>query len=768
MPFPILPRGRQRCSSVAVGAALAVLASPARGDLPPFGAVPRAPGPIEVDGRLDDAAWADALAVPLPYEVYPGDNAPAPVETTVLLLRDDENLYLAFRALDPDPSRVRYHYTDRDGAFRNDLVGVVLDPFLDRRRGFLFAVNPVGVQMDARAQQEGDAGDGNVFFNVSGAPLEDGSWDELWFSAGVRNAEGYTVEIVIPFRSLRYPRGGGAQTWGFLAFRQYPRDQRYRFRSSPLDRDDSCWLCQLGTIELEEAPRPGLALELLPTLTGLSIEERAEDDPEQPLETTESAAELGLSARWGFTPNSSLNLALNPDFSQVEADAPQLAINNRFALYYPERRPLFLEGADLFETPIDVVYTRSIVDPSAVAKVTLREGSNGLGAFVARDEPTLLILPFPGGSIPAGFDRRNTTGVVRYRRDFGRGSSIGAIATTRQGDAYHNTVAGLDGVLRVSPTDVVTWQWLHSDTRYPDAFAEEFRQPEETFEGAAWTLGYDHEARDWSWYASAGARSPGFRADAGYIPRVDERAGYAALARTFYGPAGGWWTRLNLYAEGSRDENGDGDLLDQSLALGLEYSGPYQFSFTLRPALDKEAFQGTVYDLAGVRTFFNIRPTGDFTCSLGMRYGDAIDYANARRGRRLRIQPGLTWNIGSHFYVQLDHEYEAFDDPTGRLYTANLTNLRLVHQFGLRTFVRLIAQQVAIDRDPALYDVGDGEEPVAASSRRLFGQFLFAYKATPRTVFYAGFDGRSLATDAEERFVAGRKAFIKLGYEWRP
>jgi len=763
---PARPRGRRTtCRALFAAVVLVLSTAAARGDVPSFGAVPRATGPVEIDGRLDEAAWASALAVPLPYEVYPGDNAPAPVETTALLLRDEKNLYIAFRALDPDPSRVRVHYTDRDAPFRNDLVGVVLDPFLDRRRGYLFAVNPVGVQMDARAQE---GGEGNVFFNVSGAPSEDGSWDELWYSAGVRTDSGYTTEIALPFKSLRYPRGGGPQTWGLLAFRQYPRDQRYRFQSSPLDRDDSCWFCQLGTIVLEEAPRPGLALELLPTLTGLILQERAEENPDRPLETTERDAELGLSGRWGITPNTSLNLALNPDFSQVEADAPQLTVNNRFALFYPERRPLFLEGADLFQTPIDVVYTRSIVDPSAVAKLTLREGDNGLGAFVAWDEPTLFILPYPEGSIPAGFDARNTTGVVRYRRDFGRGSSIGAIATTRQGDDYHNTVGGVDGVLRFSPTDVVTWQWLHSDTRYPASFSADFEQPDDAFGGSAWSIGYDHEARDWSWYASAGGISEGFRADAGYIPQVDQREGYAALARTFYGPPRGWWTRLTVYAEALRDENHDGDLLAQSLALGLEYSGPLQSSFTLRPSLDKEGFRGTVYDLAGVRTFFNIRPTGDFTCSLGIRYGDAVDYANERLGQRLRLQPGLTWNIGPHFYLQLDHEYETFDEPPGRLYTANLTNLRAIYQFGLRTFVRLVAQRIAVARDPSLYDVGEGEEPVPAASRRLFGQFLFAYKVTPRTVIYAGVDGRSLATDAEDRFVAGRKAFVKLGYEWRP
>lgn len=731
---------------------------------PEFGAVPRAVGTLEIDGVLDEPAWQQALAIPLPYEVYPGDSTPPEVPTTALLLFDDDRFYVGFRAGDPAPDRIRAHYTDRDTAYRNDLVGVLLDPFDDQRHGYVFAANPYGVQMDSRAQQNGD-GRG---FNIAGAPAEDSSWDELWEAAGRVGPDGFAVEIAIPFKSLRYPRGAGAQAWGILAFRQRPRTERVRTQSSPIDRDDNCWFCQLGRIVLPEAPRPGLAIELLPTLTALRSEARA--DPAHGFEVQESEVDVGLSARWGFTPNSSLNLALNPDFSQIEADAIQLDVNNRFALYYPEKRPLFLEGADLFATPIDAVYTRTIVDPSAVAKVTMREGRNSLGAFVARDERSEFVLPFPEGSTIAGFRGEHTAGVLRYRRDIGSGSSVGALATLRDGadpagSDYRNAVGGVDGVFRLSPTDVVTAQWLTTSTDYPDGFAAAFGQPQREFSGTGWTADYAHEARFWSWYAGAGARSPGFRADGGFIPRIDVRSAYAVGGRSFYAPAASWWTRLRLFAEWERVENTAGELLEDDWAVELNYSGPYQSTVELRPMWARESFRGTVYDQQGIQFFGNVRPTGDFTTSLRVFYGDGIDYANNRPGRQLVLEPGLTWNIGRHLYLQLDDEYERFGEEGGRLYWANQANARLIYQFDVRTFVRVVVQWTAIERNLSLY--GATDLPLARE-RRLLGQLLFAYKLNPQTVLFAGFDGRSLDSENTPRQLAGRSAFLKVGYDWRP
>jgi hypothetical protein len=213
-------------------------------------------------------------------------------------------------------------------------------------------------------------------------------------------------------------------------------------------------------------------------------------------------------------------------------------------------------------------------------------------------------------------------------------------------------------------------------------------------------------------------------------------------------------------------------LLEDEWAVELNYSGPYQSSVELRPMWARESFRGTVYDQRGIRFFGNVRPTGDFTTSLSVFYGDGIDYVNNRPGRQLVIEPGLTWNAGRHLYLQLDDEYERFDEAGGRLYTANQANARLIYQFDVRTFVRLVVQWTAVDRNLDLYgaDAGgdEGDDLPLARERRLLGQFLFAYKLGPQTVFFAGFDERSFESEAVPRYLTDRSVFLKIGYDWRP
>ncbi|MBI5852390.1 MAG: carbohydrate binding family 9 domain-containing protein, partial [Planctomycetes bacterium] len=182
--------------------------------------VPRAAAPIVIDGVLDEAAWASAAVIPVNIEFRPGDNAPAPVDTTCLLTHDDRALYAAFRAADPRPAEIRAHLSARDGAYRDDNVGILLDTFNDQRRGFEFFVNPLGVQMDLAVSDI-----------ATGGENEDDSWDAIWASAGRITADGYVVEIAIPFSTLRFADGAGDKLWGFAAARNQPRSVRAGYAS---------------------------------------------------------------------------------------------------------------------------------------------------------------------------------------------------------------------------------------------------------------------------------------------------------------------------------------------------------------------------------------------------------------------------------------------------------------------------------------------------------------------------------------------------------
>jgi len=714
--------------------------------------VPRAEQPVHVDGVLDDAAWSSALVLELRYEIQPGENVPAPVRTECLVTYDTHNLYVAFRALDPEPARIRAHVTDRDAAYRNDLVGIIIDTANDERRAFEFFVNPLGVQMDASRNDVG-SGDNEE---------EDDSWDAIWSSAGRITADGYLVEMAIPFSVLRFPYSDDEQTWGFTAFRAYPRGDRHQFALSPLDRNRNCFLCQIPKIRGFAGIKPGRDIELDPTVTSQRTQAlAAEDDPLSGLTDAATHSEAGLSGRWGVTPNTSLNAALNPDFSQVEADVAQLAINRRFSLFYPEKRPFFMESADIFQTPFRVVHTRAIADPSWGVKLSGKPGRQAIGAFVTRDTVTTLLFPGNQGSDLESLDQASTAGVFRFRRDIGESSTIGVLATGREGDGYRNNVVGVDGVLRFTPTDSISLQLVGSSTRYPQATAAEFAQPEGTFDGSAFHLFYNHDTRDWGAWAGYDDKGKDFRADLGFIPRVDTRTLQAGAQLVFWGEKGDPYNRISVGVEADRIEDHAGLLTDQTIAITSHYEGPLQSEIHAEVASVREYLDGVTYDLNRLEVFGNIRPTGDFTCSLGVEYGDSLDYANSRKGRILMLEQGITYNIGRHLYVQLDGVYEELSVDAGRVYRANLLQSRFVYQLNVRSFVRVIAQYIDLSRNPDLYS-----DAVAATDRELFTQLLFSYKINPQTVLFLGYSDNHLGERGIDMQITDRTLFVKVGYAW--
>jgi hypothetical protein len=269
---------------------------------------------------------------------------------------------------------------DRDSAFNDDFVGVVLDTFNDQRRAFEFFINPLGVQMDLINDQ------------VNGS--ESSSWDAIWDSAGQINDRGFAAEIAIPFSQLRFPRTDGDLTWGIDVLRFRPRANRARISNNTQDRNLSCYLCQFDKFTGFANAEPGKAIEVVPTLTAT----RTDKPPAPPttsgtLEHGDFETEAGLGVRWGITPDLTLDLTFNPDFSQVEADVAQLEENTTFALSYPESRPFFLEGQDYYSSPLSAVYTSTVADPDAGAKFTGRTGKNTIALFATNDAITNLLFP---------------------------------------------------------------------------------------------------------------------------------------------------------------------------------------------------------------------------------------------------------------------------------------------------------------------------------------------------------------------------------------
>jgi hypothetical protein len=741
-----------RLAPILFTAALSVpLLSAGPTDLPPARSyvVPPAASPVKVDGLLDEPAWASAALLDDFTEWMPGDNVPPPVKTECLVTYDKSNLYIAFRCFDPEPGKIRAHLMDRDATdtlIQDDHISLIIDSFNDERRGFQFRVNPLGVQADANfSESEG---------------YEDFSWDAIWASAGKITDWGYAIEIAIPFNQLRFKRTDEVRTWGFSAERSWPRSVRHRMETHTRDRNRACFLCQFNKLTGFAGISPGNNIEISPTLTASRTDAMdSASFPSGDLEAGKAKVEPGLTAKWGLTPNLILNATVNPDFSQVEADVAQLDVNTRFALYYPEKRPFFLEGNDFFLTPIQAVFTRTVADPLWGTKLTGKLGRSALGVFAAEDRINNLIFPSNQGSTMTTLEENVYGGVLRYRHDIGRNSTFGLLYTGRAGQDYGNHVGGADAFFHLGKSDSLSIQYLHSETEYPDAIASVFGQKRGFFGGDALAAVYTHISREWLWYAGYEDLGTGFRADYGFLPRVDTRTVDVQIQRTFWSSGQEWFNRVYFWLRGNYVGDHDGRMTDSRVALGGAYEGPLQSNISLVGRWNKEYFSGLTYDVSDLVLQAILKPAGGVSLGLEGDLARAIDYNNVRPATVLRLGPQAELGLGRHLNLNLSHSLERLQSDSLRTYTANLTQARVIYNFSTRAFARAIVQYRNVDRVPERYTF-----PVEPLSQGLFTQFLFSYKINPQTVLFLGYSDNSLGLQGIDITRTDRTFFFKIGY----
>jgi hypothetical protein len=709
--------------------------------------VPKADSRIHVDGHLEESAWESALRFELDYEIDPGENVPAPVQTQCLVTYDEGHFYVGFRAFDPDPEAIRAHISDRDHAFRDDFVGIMIDTFNDARRAFELFVNPLGVQSDLTRSE------------VAGGN-EDESWDAIWNSSGRITDEGYEVEMAIPFTSLRFQRTDGEQTWGFVAFRSYPRNIRHQITHFRLDRDNGCLMCQAPKIRGFDGATPGRNLEITPTLTASRTDDRP-DFPYGSMNEKDVRGDAGATARWGVTPNLTLGLTANPDFSQVEADVAQLDVNTTFALFFPERRPFYVEGADFFDTPFNTVFTRNVADPSWGAKITGKLGRGFVGGMISNDDITNLLLPGSESSAGTSLDRESFDTVLRYRRDILETSTLGVLYTGREGETYHNRVIGLDGLYRPGKSHMVSFQFLGSQTKYPGSVVDDFDQPSGEFEDAAAIIDYDLDTKNWYAYGRFSNVGTDFRADMGFMPQVGYRLWLAGVERLWWGDPEDWYTRINVGADWDLTERQDGTVLERETEVWVGGSGPMQSHVNVDVGVRDRYFNGVTFDEKFMNLYFSIQPSGDLEFEASAKIGDDIDFRHTRPGDVIVLQPSGTFRLGKHLNMTLNYTRHQLDVDGGRLFTANLSELRLLYNFNVRTFVRAILQYQNVHRSTALFD-----DKVDENEEEVFAQLLFSYKVNPQTVLFLGYSDTRIANDDVDLLQRDRTVFFKIGYAW--
>ena len=706
--------------------------------------VPRIDSKINIDGSLDEEAWSGALLIELPFETQPGENVPACVKTEVLVMYDSGSVYFGFSCYDPDPSAIRAHYADRDGFYGDDLVNINLDTFNDERRNYFLGANAFGIQRDG----------------IETPSYTDQSWDAIFDSAGRITGEGYTLEFKIPFACLQFQRTDGPQVWGLDISRWYPRSVSRRLGLVPIDRSNNSYQSQFMKIVGFEGIEPGRDIELNPTITAIRTD--IKDEPtDRDFAINEDKTDLGLTASWGVTANFNAVAAINPDFSQVEADSRQLDINEPFALYYREKRPFFVEGLDFFNTLMDVLHTRTMRDPAWGIKLTGKEGANTLGAYLVEDELTNLIFPGNQSSRSTSLSSNSTAAVLRYKRDFGARYTVGALATDREGTDYHNRVFGMDSVLRISDVDQFTFQALGSSTKYPTSVAAEFGQPLDAFNDFAFSFEYDHVTRSFGWWADYEEIGPNFRADLGYMPQVGYRNVEGGLNYTWIAQEDTWWNNVSIGNQLNYFDDREGNLLRGNAEVWFRFNGTMQSYAYAEFSRSRAAYNGEEFDLSVFNFSARAVPTATITTSFVFAFGDVIDYSNTRLGGGIHIVPSIDVNLGRRLKLSMSHIYERIESNEQHLYTANVSQLTSYYHFNTRMFFRAILQYVDYG-----YNVNNYILPREPEFRQLFSQLLFSYKLNPRTVLFLGYSDNYYGNQEFSLSQNDRTFFIKLGYAW--
>ncbi|MFC1650521.1 DUF5916 domain-containing protein [Candidatus Latescibacterota bacterium] len=705
--------------------------------------VPLVNDSVKIDAVLNEDLWDNAVKIEPDIEVNPGENIHAPVDTEVLLAYSETHLYVAFTAYDPNPSEIRAHISDRDRVFGDDWVAIVLDTFNDQRRTYDFFSNPLGIQGDS----------------IENSGRGDSSWDAIWASHGRITDFGYVVEMAIPFSSIPFQNIDGDQIWGFDAVRSYPRNVSHKIGSFPRDRNNNCYMCQSVKLVGFAEALAGQNIEIDPTFSSGTTQERA-NETSGPFRTKASSSNPGVTARWNFTPNMTLSATANPDFSQVEADVAQMDINSQFSLYYNEKRPFFLEGADVFSSQMRVVHTRTLADPDWGTKITGKEGRNTFGFFTARDKSTNLLLSGTEGSDNTSISMQNTGSVFRYKRDIGESSNIGVLMTDREADMYHNRLGGVDGTVTITPKDKLTFQLLGSKTQYPGQIVGEFEQPDGDFGGTAFDFEYMHFSKTFVWVARYRDISPDFRADLGFISQTGFRNSMAGIGYFWQKDPGHWYTKILVAAGGTSIVDYNNSPLSNGTFYQVEYNGPLQSYVNMNGNIGRSAYGGKEFDENTMSLYSRMNPTGSLFMSLSGNFGTRIDYAHARAGNRIRLNPDVEYKVGNRLTLGINHNFEQLNVDPGRLYTANVSNFKATYQFNRRTFLRTIIQSVNYDHNTLLYE----DDDIDPENKSMFSQILFSYKINPQTMFFLGYSDNYCGDQDTVMTQTNRTIFTKIGY----
>ena len=756
--------------------------------------IPRFDKPPVIDGKLDEEVWKQGAVFKDFLQTNPGDNIAPSKPTEMMMGYDSRTLYLAFHCYD-EPDKVRASVAKRDEIFSDDNVRVFLDTFNDQRRAYVLGWNPLGVQQDG-IMTEGSGTDFSV--------------DIVMESKGLITSDGWTLEVAIPFKSLRYEAGKG-KLWGFHVWRNIERFNDEIDSWMPNSRDISSLLSQEGHLSGLEGISTERTLEIIPSVTLSETGKRVNAlsgaqlianptllDPgrilNQPIKF-----EVGVTAKYGITPTVTLDLAINPDFAQVEADQTVVTANQRFPIFFEEKRPFFLEGIDIFKTPLQAVHTRAIVDPDLAVKLSGKRGKNTFGLLLASDNA-------PGNfseeernkasSLPAiqrFLDKNAYIGILRLKRDIGTESNIGILLTSYNFIEKHNQLGGIDGRLKISKQKTFTFQVLGTssrrcfsepalDTHRPGpsdgcfaGFApipgNPFRPAStrnyyRTGNGLGYNFSYNRDGRHFYYGLNGGGRTRDYRAEVGFTRRTNTNnlggyAGYSSEPKpkakmiswniNQSAGAGYNWQGLSqsFYYEGNFNSN-----FQHSTYMGFGVNLGYERLFEEEFGLKRTATQGGAFfggperstSQYGAYMFGGTRPSKKYALNMFMSYGhNSFDFDFGAEPKFPRTSPAaladpsapLDPGPGNSFDLQLSGDYQ----PTSALsmslsYSKSRLRRNDTHRLAFVDDIYSFRSTYQFSR--FVFARARIDYDTLSSNAR--AQFLFGYTPNPGTAFYVGYN----------------------------
>jgi hypothetical protein len=647
----------------------------------------------------------------------PKDGEPASQRTEVYVAHDENNVYAVFLAFDNEPDKVRAHVNRRENVFNDDIVEIMIDTFQDEQRAFAFVANPLGVQWDALWTE---------------GPGFDESFDTLWHSDGRLTDQGYVVSMTIPFKSLRFPSTAD-QSWGVVFVREIRRGSFERSFWPRVSSRIEGRLNQAATLHIEESISPSRNIQLIPYGTYRTfrlLDQNHESGPGFASDAADPAG--GLDAKWVFKDNMALDLTANPDFSQVESDRPQVTVNQRFEVFFPEKRPFFLENANFFNTLSNLVFTRRIADPQFGLRLTGKAGPYALGAILIDDQA-------PGRRVAEDdplHGKRAGFGVLRVSRDILSQSRVGLIYADREFKGSYNRVGGVDGRIKFNQNWTSSFLGVMSATK---------TQGGERFSDPAFNVSVNRNGRQLNSHFHYIDIHPNFNTETGFVPRTDTREFHTFHSYRFrpersflisWGP--------NFFVQQIRDH--DNLRLDQSIGpdLVLDFTGQTQLIIgyqKIRERLRPRDFAALTRNVDFERDLFVATFKTSFIDQLSfdsrLEFGTGINFlptsgtapflADRRTGDvELSLLPSSKFRVDNNYiFSELDERHSGT-----RIFKNHILRTRLNWQHNRRFSLRLILQYNVTLANQALTSL--------QTTKNFNVDFLVTYLVNPWTALYVG------------------------------